>query len=799
MNNYYELFLQSAIRYAVTVGIKLTDVAKCVNRGVIADGLSATIDPIDHHTWKYYQNIVGVAHHSKTWSADPNSLSPVEGVVWYEEPILVTSLIHGREVEFTLCRDPYWVRGDVEDWGSDTVPAKKYLLDEVTRQAYQFGGRYYRELIQSHPTREAYINAVLNQQPNIDQVGWWRYDEIEAAIQAKEGQIVHHRADLIEPQEVSLRADLQEWIYKYVFRWVNRGYAITDDLYTATYLAQLTLNLIPALITLRLDRCRTAEAHSFHVRSYLASHCGMDQWLEVLTQEQQGFFYRNIQYLQRHAGKSDTFDWLIENVMQSRGFPVYAYQMQLSEAKMLPQKEGDPINYQPEPVFTRISLNEHPSNYDDGRYTFDEIHAKLNPQAELNEDYLYYHRDRVLNPLVTSSSGEVPTKVVESVYKYYDESAPYTRPWMALQHWGWLASQGVYLSTLTTTLPGREVMVQLTALEGYLLWLYCFLRGHGVLMTKIPPLFFEHVCRKEENWADSIRDRVNPKTLPEWVLERFKKGNREIVVPDLFGSDSQIGTVEGFSYLLNVVHSYYRDQYRVAAVQESAYAYCSSRLAAGQFWADYWIQLEGQDGLVTGKDASQWLLSKGLEFDDYAEEDFRSLADWLQVTFTGLKLSDSADVRRVQKGLVEILKSLSSYSISFISDAASTDIALLHGACPRFSYTRTQLLGANSYEAPMVTSSVRAASAHLDLAPADYNSDYDYVQSHERNRIVIDLNKPRSSASVQTPPSTRIVLTPDRRGEIGWVALGTPKFTARTPGLIHPPQEVIWEMFKESL
>lgn len=717
MNNYYQLYLQSVQRFAETVTMKFTDVASAVNQGVIAAGLSTTIEPTWPNGWKYYQNIAGLPHHTRTVVAGKTHID------WHEDPILVMSMLDpSKQVELTTCLDPQWIRGDAP-------------IDAATVKAYAYGSRFYRELIQSYPDRVPQILGVVHRMADLldDPTAVsdpYSLGFIARAVNAKDGTILHYQKDTIEAQEVTLMDDVQGWIYNYIFRWVNRAYTITDDLYCATYIAQLALNLIPCLLCLRLERCKTSEAHSFHVRSYLSSHNRMDEWLDILNEEQKGFFYRNINYLQRHAGKQDSFEWLIDNVMAKRGFPMYAYEMKLSESSQLDHKNNTIQQHLPEPVFTRLSLNEQPSNFDDGRYTFDQMQGLINPIAPLNEDLLYYHRDQVLDPLVLSGSAAVPTKVLQSVLRYFDEYSPYTRPWMALQHWGWIASQGKYNTTVAVDFPGQDSPVPLTAHQAYVLWLYFSLRGAGMVLEKIPNLYFEHVCRREVDWFKSISRNTDMKLLGEVTYRRIVNG----FVP-ILTQGAVIQSVEDFTTTADKIHDYYKLLYSLYSRRETAAETTACQIACSQAWADYVISVP-----ETGRDAASWVSGLGIDVSTYSASDFTSIANSLQFTFTGIDLSDSANIRRIQRGLIEIMKKLSSYSVMYISDAASQDIVVLEGTAPRISSAVAHSASESLTEPANIEVKLQGHARSRQEIPATDNNEFYYKYSRWKSVYWSDLD-----------------------------------------------------------
>ena len=281
-NNRYSLFINKNMELVETIVVKLDEVARAMNYYVMQKMGYDSVNLYDKTTWKYYQNIAGVYHLSDT-------------------PIKIRSLDLDEEIDFTK---------------------ENLERHKITKTAYRYGTRYYRELVSLHPQQELLILGVLYPV------------DINIAIDSKDGTILNYPKNLVEENEYSLIEKLQSWCYNYLYRWVNNQFTLSDDLYVATYVSQFYLHMLQALISIRLETCRTNEAHSYHIQQYLASHGFLDSYLDKLTKEQALFFYRNIRYIERNAGKRDTFDWLTENIMTKRDLPLYEITMKHNTSKV---------------------------------------------------------------------------------------------------------------------------------------------------------------------------------------------------------------------------------------------------------------------------------------------------------------------------------------------------------------------------------------------------------------------------------------------------------------------------------
>jgi hypothetical protein len=90
----------------------------------------------------------------------------------------------------------------------------------ATKQAYSYGTRYYQELVLQYPEQEMLILGILYPA------------DITKAVNAKDGTILAYPPELVELYEVSLIPKLQTWLDNYLFRWFNKQFILTDDLYS---------------------------------------------------------------------------------------------------------------------------------------------------------------------------------------------------------------------------------------------------------------------------------------------------------------------------------------------------------------------------------------------------------------------------------------------------------------------------------------------------------------------------------------------------------------------------------------
>ena len=110
--NHYNLYLEQVFQLAETIVIKSEGSAQSINDRLKYLYGDAIVDPTDKTTWKYYLNLAGKYHPT-------------------DKKIIITSLDTLQPIEFN---------------------ADNLRIHTATAQAYQYGSRYYRELVSQYST-----------------------------------------------------------------------------------------------------------------------------------------------------------------------------------------------------------------------------------------------------------------------------------------------------------------------------------------------------------------------------------------------------------------------------------------------------------------------------------------------------------------------------------------------------------------------------------------------------------------------------------------------------------------------
>lgn len=626
MNNHYQLYVESVLTLAETIVIKFDDAASALNYTVTNVYGASGVNMYDKRSWKYYQNISGQYHFT-------------------DQMIRVVSLDTAELIDFT--------RENLE-------------IHLATREAYAFGTRHYKELVQNHPGMDLLILGILNPTP------------IDVAIAAKDGEILRWPSRLVESNEVDLIPRLQHWIYQYLERWVNHQYTISDDLYVPSYMAQLYLHLVPAIICFRKDACKTPQAHSFHVRQYLASHAGLDVYLDKMNQYQALWFYRNILYIQRHAGKRDTFDWLVENVMSQRHLPLYEYTM-VHNAAAMGRDTIEDDRLLPEIEFRRTGVNSYANAVDITKYTLDGVIQKVNPLALGNPQYNLDNEEAMRNDFAYGKSSVVNTKMLESSVTDYSDAAVYTLADILLNHWLGLVGKGRYLANVVIQLPASSETIQLAAQDAVALYIYAM---HKTMQAPVgspdyAPLIYvpkyqvHRLTRTVKPPLSQLRSIASKKALSDAALQEILATSPAVPV---------IVSIEAFYNFGLKVAEASALQYAIYSSKEDYLARGDAQMVTSRLYDDDICTLNSlQDPNHPGRGIPYLQLFQGLgiDLDNYTDRDFYNLAIEIVGKATGAAEKPTNNLGELQRAMVALFAKLSSYSIQVITEINASNLVVV--------------------------------------------------------------------------------------------------------------------------
>lgn len=611
-NNYYRIYVEDAVKLARTTVIKFDDAAYQSNKKLIDQHGQGAVDLANPRSYKYYKNLAGIPHVTDT-------------------PVRIISLDTLEEIDFTK---------------------ENLAHHDMTRKEYRFGTRYYDELLAHYPDSEDLILGVLYAPPDSARF-------IDSAIAAENGTILYYPPEYVEANEYTFRGDLQLWVSTFLDRWCNEQYMIIDDLYSAYCIGMLYVYMVPAILTIRKRNCKTALAHSYHVREYLRSHGMLDKYIRLLNSRQALFLYKNILYIERHAGKRDTFSWLVENIMTARGLPMYEYTMRHDTTPLDENLDGsNPINYLPDVFFRRKALNvPDSSKIVDGRSTHQML-TRINPDNPGNERYHIDNEKEIDDSFRHSPSNIVRTKIVESIADDVADICPYSLEFILTQHLFHYTNVNLYNARVEFILPGMKKPMLIGSRDGTVLLIYLW---HSVTQenpTTIPVMNLSRILREHAPTTEELRSRTTPKHTTDAVLDYLRETSVQYPTTNL-------GSVEAFYNHCKAIHSSALAHY----VLESS---ATNETTAGEINVvrnNYYQDCVNDYGEKS--DYASWIGDLGIDFSSYKKIDFFEAAQTMLLALTGLNAYAAVSIKEVQRAMVEIMKTLCSYAVHFSSDVNS--------------------------------------------------------------------------------------------------------------------------------
>jgi hypothetical protein len=520
------------------------------------------------------------------------------------------------------------------------------LTHKQTRKNYLIGTKNYYILIKKYPELELFIKGALYPV------------DINDAIAANDNQILYYDQKLVEPQEISLINKLQQYLDTYTARWNVSSFISSDDLYPAAQYAIMTLNLYQKLINIRFANCHTAEAHSFHIKNYLASHYGLDVYMPYMSLEQQLFLYRNIRYIERNAGKVETFKTLVHEILENRDItPLYELSVK--------QKHELDSDYRPKihvrkKAITKI-INAPEKDYFD-IVTFENYQR---PLATLNDWYLDNFNLDVRHKLASDNTNTIKTKYLLSDIVDYSDMLPYTFQEALLKHWVSMATNGSYNTYVAYYNLITNTTEYLHVNDAFIYMLYLtksYYRQDNVTM----PTFIN--SKQLKFTKPTVNDTLA--LLPANKREEFRALATDIIarMPTI----TYIINTEDFSTLCMDIHNYAVWQWELQTSIHDLYNRAYVKNMCDYMFMDVNIVLDTPVTTFT-----EFLTIKGLAPYEHSKES-RALATIVNLfeAATGYNSDKYNILKNIQEVLILTMKLLSSYSIDFIKQINTSKINL---------------------------------------------------------------------------------------------------------------------------
>lgn len=612
VNIYYKLYLEQVLQLVSSLVIKSRHAVNQMNQRVELQGLER--NPAMPETWKYYMNLNGEYHEM-------------------DETIYVTS----------------------QDTYEEIVFSKETLSEHlVTKRAYSTHGRFYRALVNKYPSQELLIKGILNPIP---------YGE---SIDARDHKILSYNTSLVEPQEQFLIPEIQEYIDGIYDRYFNEDYTRIEHLYNP-FLDGIIFSNLPMQILLSRKRRRYTDlAHSYHIRMFLLSFAKpVGDEFSYLSKPQRLWLYRNLKRLNISVGTNETLDEVVRNVMNARGFPVVATELEF-DYESIDESLNPEIKTQGVDIGTIHGESLHVGGVDDilRRQTF---------KAPMNLEYREYDRERFEEKYFNNRFDKLTTKVLESNIVDKTDADPFTLKAVLLNYWPFLASQGIYNSKLSFTVPSTGTVHQIDMMAAFVLYVYCVSAADLVELDHVPCLYIQRVLRitpPSYKELDDLRLDYTPQYFLEYIDSQIPRLRPMI-------------SVIAFNELTREIHRSQND------LRETRLLQGDYRVEGNlhQIIDRYYHSIEIHP--YQGQDYDSWFFERDIEIETWSQEDYLEVASALFEKATGTSIDRGSAVKDLHSSMIRILEEMTSYSVQMVSTVNEDPIKVLDTKFPKAAETES--------------------------------------------------------------------------------------------------------------
>lgn len=607
-NGYLSQYLEQNVVFAKTVAIKLEEAADLINDEIIRTYGSGALNTFDKATWKYYMNLAGLYHPTDTM-------------------MTVVSIDTLETIDFTV---------------------ENLKIHTATAEAHRFGTRLYETLLYRYPKQEALINGILSPV------------DIQTAIDAEQGTILSYPSGLVESNETTLIRDLQAFVQNVIFRWFNAQFAMSDTWYVTAFFTQLKLFIYPELLNLRQRRCKTDEAHSFHVRMYLASNGGLDRYLPYMTLKQALWFYRNIRYVLRNAGKVGQFKKLVDKLLTERGIPIGKYSIR--------QLDSFQSNYHADVKVRRKMINVESNVMDSSFQTFDSLLDKELTLAQWNQDYLEQHREAIRVRAELSNSSVVGTKALDSSMVDYTDAIPEPFEVVATRQWCYMATHGLYEAMVSFKDPVTSEVRTLSAKNAFIYMQYVLLMSEGFDVDVLPAYL-------------NMQQRIHPKPTVNDLLSVVSGKEFELksLAELILSRQPTISTCYSVSAFKKHAYQIFDEAYWHWFLISSIEDYYERGLVDNMI-----RRLYEDEKIPFGTVMVDWLAENNIPAYSFDRTEALAAVKNIYEAATGVVIDDTRQLKNIQKAMIDLMVELSSYSIQITREINANDLIIVNWPAIRF-------------------------------------------------------------------------------------------------------------------
>jgi hypothetical protein len=439
------------------------------------------------------------------------------------------------------------------------------------------------------------------------------------------------------------------------------------------------LNILPKLLNLRAKRCKTYEAHSFHIKQYLASHGKLDEYYPYMTLKQALYLYRNINYIDRNSGKAEQFSELVQKFLSDRSIPLSEFSIR--------QLGSFDFNYYPQITARRKAIN---PQYNIPEKDYIEINSLYNKEELLvygNPSYYEIQAESDTLRFKTSLSSVVQTKDLESSMIDYSDAVPDPLEKVLLRQWAHLSAKDRYLSIVNFRDPKTSEIVSLNAKDAFIYMLYINLNSIDIPVDKVP-LYMN--VRQRKVTKPTVSELIH---LTDSIYETLPE-----IADLILTRQPEITECKSISSFFDLSYKLYSEAYYhwflISSVEDMYERAQVENMIRYLYEDEYLVFSQSQENM------QDWLDERNLKTYNYSLGQAQELIKNIFTEATGLKIDDTRLLKNIQKAMIDIMRQLSSYSVQYISEINNSNIIPINWSTIRLGNIEKSYFGLFYIETP---------------------------------------------------------------------------------------------------
>lgn len=595
-------YVDDTIRLVKSITLINDAEAKVYNAQVQETFSTHNVNTADKKSWRYFKHISGNLHAT-------------------DGPLYIKSIDNLEQIELT--RDS--------------------LLTHIkTREELLKFDRYYKDLITTYPTYELYIKAIITEQ---------KYT-LQELINLPNMQIVSYNATLTEEQELDVIDDLQARLNNYAVTWGLTFYSKSDTLFLASQISITYLFILTSILAIRLRNAKTNNAHSFHIKNYLASYHYLDEYYTYMDKEQRLFLYRNLLFINKHAGKNSTFNLLVDKLFTKRGIPLSTYDYYTT----------DTLDENRDPTYLFKKRYFSPGT-DRREYKLDDIKSKENGIVAGNDQHWTIASEKTHTGLTYTLHNYLTSKDLETTLYDFTDNVKYKLLNTILDYTAYMCKNNINNFFIILTNASNTATYTISTNDSFKLLSLLLYRYNGHSITEFPDYTIKHVRRKVQPSSEFLLGKLYKKKY------HYRKELEDILFhteqyPQIIVSSYQFYNFVNKQYLTDIALWLYLSN-KSDGDDEGQLSELIHEMYTDEL---YTLNTETVDSFIDRLSLQ--------EINSYARDEILILFNKVLNLLFDNRYDELFNIKFIQKALIGIFNKFKSYTVQIIDEYSANDIVL---------------------------------------------------------------------------------------------------------------------------